>query len=292
VRFRTNATITVPRAELVGLTIFPARASVKVTAVDGGPDGNVDAGTITIVPSGENSFFLKVNNPQPTAGGTSEEFSRVTQADVDGALAALNLSLAQAFQEAMDDPALETGGATVFPSTGRLGEATPDVAPDTLVGQEVTTFALGLSATGTVIAVDEAPVSSIAETQVRAAVTPGYELVDGSVEVEVGEALVIGQSVSFPVDATAEQIAILDPEALKAMVLGKPIEEAREILAPYGQVALEVSPDWTGSVPSFESRVTLTIDQAVPIETPASAPPATPRRTPTPAPTPPASPSP
>src|SRR6185503_16750226 len=47
VRFRTNGTITVPRAELVGLTIFPARDSVKVTAVDGGPDGNVNAGTIT-----------------------------------------------------------------------------------------------------------------------------------------------------------------------------------------------------------------------------------------------------
>jgi hypothetical protein len=293
VRFRTQATITVPRAELVGLTIFPARASVKVTAVDGGPDGNVDAGTVTIVPSGENSFFLKVTNPQPTAGGTSTEFSRVTQADVDGALAALNLSLSQAFQEAMADPSLETGGASVFPSTGRLGEPTPDVVPDTLVGQEVTTFALGLSATGTVIAVDEAPVSSIAETQIRAAVTPGHELVDGSVEVEVGEAIIVGQTVSFPVDATAEQIAILDAEKLKAMVLGVPIEEARAILAPYGQVAIEVSPDWTGSIPGFESRVTLTIDQAVPIETPgASAPPGTQRPTPTPTPTPPASPSP
>ena len=268
VRFRTNATITVPRAELVGLTIFPARASVKVTAVDGGPDGNVEAGTITIVPSGENSFFLKVTNPQPTSGGTSEEFSRVTQADVDGALAALNLSLAQAFQEAMDDPALEADGATVFPSTGRLGEPTPDVVPDTLVGQEVATFALGLSANGTVIAVDEAPVSAIAETQIREAVTPGHELVPGSIEVEVGEALIIGQSVSFPVDATAEQIAILDADELKAMILGKPIEEARAILAPFGQVSLEVSPDWTGSIPGFESRVTLTIDQAVPIETP------------------------
>jgi hypothetical protein len=284
VRFRTQATITVPRAELVGLTIFPARASVKVTAVEGGPDGNVDAGTITIVPSGENSFFLKVTNPQPTSGGTSTEFSRVTQADVDGALAALNLSLAQRFQEAMADPSLETGGATVFPSTGRLGEPTPDVVPDTLVGQEVSTFSLGLSADGTVIAVDEAPVSAIAETQIRSEVTAGRELVAGSTDVEVGEAIVTGQSVSFPVNATAEQIAILDPDALKAMVLGKPIEEARAILAPYGQVVLEVSPDWTGSVPSFDSRVTVTIDQAVPIETPApSGPSATQRPTAAPA---------
>ena len=268
IRFRTQASITVPRAELVGLTIFPARASVKVTAVDGGPYGNVDAGTITIVPSGENSFFLKVTNPEPTAGGTTTEFSRVTQADVDGALAALNLSLQQAFQEAMADPSLETNGATVFPTTGQLGEPTPSVAPDTLVGQEVATFDLGLSADGTVIAVDEGPVSSLAEPKIQAAVSPGHELVPGSTKVDVGEAIVTGQTVSFPVQATAEQIAVLDPEQLKAMVLGKRIDEARAILAPFGQVALSVSPDWTGSVPSFDSRVTLTIDRAVPIETP------------------------
>ncbi len=267
IRFRTQATITVPRAELVGLQIFPARASVKVTAIDGGEDGNVDAGTIVVVPSGENSIFLKVANPQPTSGGTRTEFTRVTQADVDGALAALNQSLAAAFQDAMADPSLETGGASVFPSTGRLGEPTPDVAPDTLVGQEVTTFPLGLSATGTVIAVDAAPVTEIAGAELRAAVAPGHELVAGSVDIEVGDALIIGQTVSFPVTATAEQIAILDPEALKAQVLGKPIEEARAILEPYGQVTLDVSPDWTGSVPTFESRVTLTIDQAVQIET-------------------------
>ena len=183
----------------------------------------------------------------------------------------------------MDDPALEANGATVFPSTGRLGEPTPDVVPDTLVGQEVANFALGLSANGTVIAVDEAPVSAIAETQIREAVTPGHELVPGSIEVEVGDALIIGQSVSFPVDATAEQIAVLDADELKAMILGKPIEEARAILAPFGQVSVDVSPDWTGSIPGFESRVTLTIDQAVPIETPGrSAPAATPRPTGTP----------
>jgi hypothetical protein len=259
----------------VDFQLTPGRRSVKVTAVDGGPDGNVDAGTIKIVPSNENSFFLNVTNPQPTAGGTSTEFSRVTQADIDGALAALNLSMDQAFQEAMNDPSLETGGATVFPSTGQLGERTPSVDPATLVGQEVTTFDLGLSATGTVIAVDAAPVSSIAETQIRAAVAPGHEMVPGSVDIEVGEAIVVGQSVSFPVEATAEQIAILDADELKAMVLGKRIDEARAILAPYGQVALEVSPDWTGSVPGFESRVTLTIDRPVPIETPGTSAPVT-----------------
>jgi hypothetical protein len=179
----------------------------------------------------------------------------------------------------MADPSLDTGGATVFPSTGVLGEPTPTKPPEALVGQEVATFAEGLSATGTVIAVDPAPVNSIAETQVVAAVKPGYQLVPGSIDVKVGEALTVGQSVSFPVTASGKQIAILDAEELKAKVLGKPIEEARAILATYGQVDLAVSPDWTGSVPSFGSRVTLTIDEAVPVETPA---PSVPSRAPTP----------
>ena len=126
VRFRTMVTITVPRAELVGLTIFPARASVKVTAVEGGPDGNVDPNSIDRVPRGENGLFLKVTNPEATTGGDRKEFTRVTQEDVDAAVAALNASLQEAFQEAMADPAQSAGGATVFPATGQLGEPVPD----------------------------------------------------------------------------------------------------------------------------------------------------------------------
>ena len=268
VRFRTNVTVTVPKSELVGVTIFPARASVKVTAVEGGSDGNVDAGTIVIVPNGENSLFLQVTNPEPTSGGTSEEFTRVTQADVDGALAALNLSLQESFREALADPSLSSGGETVFPKTATLGEAIPTVPPESLVGQEVTTFALGLSATGTVVTADTAPVTAIAETRLRATVLPDHELVAGSVRITVGDAVVVGQTVSFPVTATAEQVAVLDPAVLEAKVLGKPVREAKAILLPYGEVELTVSPDWAGSVPSFESRVDLTIEQAVEIETP------------------------
>ena len=276
VRFRTDATISVPKAELVGLTIFPARASVKVTAVDGGPDGNVDAGTIVIVPSNENGLFLKVTNVEATTGGNRREFTRVTQGDVDGALAALDASLDVAFAEAMADPALTAGGATVFPSTGTLGEPTPTVPPESLVGQEVATFALGLSATGTVIVADTAPVAAIAETQLPAHVKPGYELVPGSVDVAVGKAIVVGQTVSFPVKVTAEQVAVLDPDELTQLVLGKPVAEARAMLEPYGDVELTVWPEWVGSIPTFESRVDLSVEGVVPVETSAPSGSATP----------------
>ena len=269
IRFRTLVTITVPRAELVGLTIFPARTSVNVTAVDGGPDGNVDPGTIVIVPKGESSLFLKVTNPDATTGGRSDEFTRVTQEDVTAAMATLQSSLEESFREAMADPAQAPAGATVFPATGVLGEATPTVPPESLVGQEVPTFALGLSATGTVVAADSAPVTAIAQAAVQGAVDPGHQLVAGSVEVEVGDAIILGQTVSFPVTVTAQQIAVLDPAELEAMVLGKSVSQAKAILEPYGEVQISVSPDWSGSIPSFESRVDLTVGQAVQIQTPA-----------------------
>jgi len=269
VRFRTAVTVTVPKAELVGLTIFPARASVNVTAVAGGPDGNVDARTIVVVPQGESSLFLKVTNLEATTGGSSEEITRVTQADVDGALAALNLSLKESFRQAMADPSLASGGATVFPESGVLAKPTPTVPPESLVGQEVTTFSLGLSSTGTVTTAETAPITAIAETRLRAEVKPDYRLVAGSMKIEVGDGIVVGQTVRFPVIATAEQVATLDPAALRAKIIGKSVKEAKAILAPYGEVELTVSPDWSGSVPSFESRVELTIQQAVEIETPA-----------------------
>ena len=144
------------------------------------------------------------------------------------------------------------------------------------MGQEVATFDLGLSATGTVITADTVPVAAIAEAQLRAAVKPGYELVAGSMDVKVGAGVAVGQTVSFPVTAAAQQIANLDPALLRAKILGKPVNEAKAILAPYGQVELTVSPDWTGSVPNFESRVDLTIQHAVQIETPSPSGSATP----------------
>ena len=269
VRFRTDSSILVPRAELVGLTIFPARATVGVTAVDGGPEGNVDAGTITIVPNDENGLFLKVTNPEATSGGARQEFTRVTQEDVDGALASLDTALQAQFQEKLADPSLAAGGATVISSTGVLGETTPTVPPESLVGQEVATFDLGLSADGTVIAVDTAPVETIAEQALTGAVDADHQLIAGSTDIDVGDAVVNGQSVSFPVTATAQQIALLDPAQLTRLVLGKPIDEARRILEPYGDVELTVSPDWTGSVPGFESRVNLTVRNPVEIASPA-----------------------
>ena len=95
-----------------------------------------------------------------------------------------------------------------------------------------------------------------------------HQLVPDSTQIDVGDAVIVGQRVSFPVTASAEQVAVLDPAELEAMVLGKPVEEAKAILAPFGEVEISVSPDWAGTIPSFESRVDLTVEHPVEVVTP------------------------
>src|SRR4029077_8889863 len=175
-RFRTNQSVTVGAATLVGLQIVPKTASVGVTAVEPGPEGNVEPNTILTIPRGESPVTLSVTNPDATKGGTREEFPKVSQGDVDKALAALDVQLQEAFAEQVAAPTLAPAGSTVFQETASLGESTPTVDPATLVGTEVETFDLGLSATGTVTAVDDAPVASVAEARLRDSVGTGSEL--------------------------------------------------------------------------------------------------------------------
>jgi hypothetical protein len=270
VRFRTAATVTVPRADLVGLTVFPGRVNVNVTAVEPGTAANVEPNTVVVVPRGEDPQALKVVNPDAITGGTHEEFPVVAQEDVDAAVATLSARIAAdtstvaAAQAANPD-------RTVFEETLTVGEPSPNVDPSTFVGQEIDSFELQMTAQATILAVDPGPVAAIAETLIRGLVKPGYDLVAGSIDVTVGSPEVTGQSVSFPVTARAQQVAILDADELRERVMGKPLDTARALLAPFGEVELTAWPDWVSSVPTLADRVDVQIERSVDIETPAPA---------------------
>jgi hypothetical protein len=70
------------------------------------------------------------------------------------------------------------------------------------------------------------------------------------------------------VTATAQQVAVLDPDELRQLVMGKPLETARELLARFGEVELTAWPDWVSSVPTLADRVDVQINQAVEVEAP------------------------
>ena len=272
VRFRTVATVRLDAATIDTNSIdHPTYAFVAVIAVRSGPEGNLGPDTIQTIPPGEGTNLF-VTNPDATTGGTRQTFPKVTQADVDAALVSLNATLEADLKTQVEDPALAPAGTTVFPETAILGPTTPTVDPASLVGTEAATFDLGLSATGTVIAVDEGPVKAIAATHLRGSVAGGSQLVEDSIEIKIGTPVVVGQTIKFPVTASATQVAVLDPAVLEAKILGKSEAEAKAILAPYGTAVIKLSPDWVTTIPTFENRVDLTIATGSPTASPGASP--------------------
>ena len=267
VQFRTLQSARLPRANVVPpLSINPSSASVAVEAVRNGTPGNVPANAITVVPQAEDPSITQVRNPDPTSGGSRTEFPQVEQEDIDKAIEALQEQLAASFQDELRDPSIAPPDTTIFEDTAVLGEATPSVDTAGLVGQELESFELGLTSTGTVVAVDPSPVESIAQTRLESFVSPGYQLVDGSVRIDPGAPVIEGQTVRFPVTVEASQVQIPDAAELKRLILGKPFDEARSILAPFGDVELKLWPDWVTSVPTLDARVDVEVQSPLPIE--------------------------
>jgi hypothetical protein len=262
IAFQTTATITLARATIIPgnpITIQPSSKSVGVVAVKSGTAGNVQTHAIHVVPRDEDPELTKVDNPDPTAGGTHKEFPRIGKEDVDGAMVALQAKIVDAFDAALADGAGAPANATVFAETAELGESTPSVDPASLIGKEVATFDLGLTASGTVIAVDASPVVKIAETRLLSNVGADHRLVEGSVEIVPGDPTVSAGEVSFPVTAKATRVPILDPVELLGLIKGRTVAEARTILAQFGDVVITPWPEWVTSIPGIESRVTIEI---------------------------------
>jgi Baseplate J-like protein len=265
--FATDKALFLPVAGVSGLPpslkLKCTTSEVAVTAVNPGPGGNVGARTIRVVPARYNRTLITVTNLSATKGGLQQEFPKVVQKDVDAALVSLKKDLGAQFATSLENPDGVPPGATVFPSTAVLGDPVPAPDPATLVGQEVPSFTLSLAATGTVLAVDTSPVEAIAQTSLAAAVGAGHELVDGSMQVKVGEGVVTEGLIDFPVAGSARQVPVLDAATLERQVLGLSETEAKSALGAYGDVAITLWPGWVKTIPTLDQRVTFSLAGAV-----------------------------
>ena len=264
VAFATDEGMFLPVAILSGSgktrTVTCQDRAVNVTAAKTGPTGNVAAGTITVIPGQYNSVVIKVTNPAATAGGIRNEFPKVIQKDVTAALAALGKQLDAQLAAGAAAPAGLPAGSTAFPETATRGAATPTIDPTTLVDQEVAQFDLGVTATGTIVTVNQAPILALGEARLAAAVPADRDMVAGSALVTVGPGTVDAQRVRFGVTARAESAPRVDESALRAQLKGRSPAEARAILAPYGDATVTLWPGWATTIPTFDDRVDLRVE--------------------------------
>ncbi len=264
VAFATDEAVFLPVATIVGGGTKPTLTcqdrAVSVTAAKTGPAGNVAAGTITVIPGQYNSVVIKVTNPAATAGGIRNEFPKVIQKDVTAALAALGTQLDAQLVAGAATPAGLPAGSTAFPETATRGTATPTLDPTTLVDQEVAQFDLGVTATGTIVTVDQAPILALGEARLAAAVPADRDMIAGSAVVTVGPGTVDGQRVRFGVTARAESAPRVDESALRTQLKGRSPAQARAILAAYGDATVTLWPSWATTIPTFDARLDLRVE--------------------------------
>ena len=268
-QFVTKDTVILPPATLVGpppFTVAPSTGDSAVTAVKPGTSGNVAAGAIRIVPPGENPIVTKVTNKAPTSGGTHTETLIVSQKDIDKALADLTSQIDAAFTHLLAEPGQILPDMTIFPETKSRTAAVPSVDPKTLLGDQVQSFSLGATATGTVTAVDETAVSALATARLRSTVAAGQDLVKDSLSATVGQGKVQGTQIVFSVKAVAQQVRRLVAADLRDQIKGLPVADARTRLEVYGTATIDLWPGFVSSIPTNDFRINLTIAGAVPIE--------------------------
>jgi len=267
--FATLADVSLPNATIqFPFTIVPSTASVGVEAVDPGPVGNVNNNTITVVPKGENRRLTQVTNEEATSGGAHEDRTVVSEDDVTNAQGALQQTLQTQLATQVSGGAGVPSGVQLFPETATVGPVTPDVDTTTLVGTETAEFQLGVTADGSVLGVDEAPIQDLAESSIQGRVDAGWTVADGSTTVNPSTPTVIGETISFPVSVTASEVSDVDEGALLAQVQGLGVPQARTRLEAYGDVSISLWPDWVSTIPTNGDRVDFTIGDPQPAPSP------------------------
>jgi hypothetical protein len=271
IAFLTTASVIVPGGTLTDEgTIAGGEAAAPISAVAIGPSGNLPAEAIDTIDSNRarnslrgfaNNTARLVINYEPTAGGIDDTGPEITQADLDAALTALREQLTAAVAQRLEG----TTGVTVDQP------AEPQIeVPDDLVGRrDEATF----SVTGTLAynraTVDPAEVDASARQQLAddsAALPAGHELLADSVEVEPGDPRRDGDVVIVPVEVTARSAPVIDEEAIRDEIAGRPIEEVRAALEPLGDVTITGWPGWVDAIPALTWRIEITIGAPGPAE--------------------------
>jgi hypothetical protein len=231
----------------------PAEVRVPIEAVVAGPEGDVEAGTITRTSLGE--FGISVTNPEPTTGGDRQQTPYVTQADYDAAAIDLQNRLSGELARQLRDPSIVPEGLTLFAETARLGSIEDRPAADVIVGSSAPEFELTGVTTAHALAVDETLIGDVTAARLAAEAPEGMALRPETVRTEAGTGTARGDAIDYAASATGTAYSVVDPDALAQQVRGLPVSDARSILDRYGTASVTVWPDFLGTLPEDADRI-------------------------------------
>lgn len=268
VRFATRQAVSVPDSAF----FFAGSADVEVEAVDPGSAGNVPDQAINIVEDEEVDQQLRQGAPQnrrvrnfdATAGGSETDLHVVRRADVLRVRNAVTRDLETQLSDALgSDP------ERIYPTVEPPRADVP--VPDDLVGhvsEEPFTFEL----TGTMpmdrTFVWRADAEAEAEEAFLAdqgAVPPNTQLAPDTIEVDIGEASLDGESIVVQTTVSANavpQLSQAEMDALRSELAGMTAADAQEVVKPIGPSTVDLWPGWVDRLPGLDWRITISVEPA------------------------------
>jgi Baseplate J-like protein len=257
IEFKTTDAVVVPRADFSSGTA--GKVEVHVEASIDGPRGNVPAGAITEVPQSLTQQLVTVTNPDPTDGGQRNEQAVVTQTDYDTAMTTLGEQLTAASSNAVTDPANIPKGLTAYAATAVMATTVADPTADGAVGTAEDTFTLTLSSSVSVIAVNESLVNDLGESRFRSSLPADEQIVADTVYTSHAPGSVNGQTIVYQVTASADVYMQPNEQQVLSAVSGKSVAEARQALAQYGEVNIQMWPGFIDHLPDQAARIRLSV---------------------------------
>jgi hypothetical protein len=91
----------------------------------------------------------------------------------------------------------------------------------------------------------------------------GNTIVAGSVVVVVQSAADQGNSLLVQVLVTAEAAAVIDHAAVRELVAGKTVAEARDALKGLGEIDVDLWPGWVDRLPDLSFRIDIDVQEEV-----------------------------
>jgi len=253
IQFATTETKTLPKSIIFVATIL-GEVDIPVEAVLGGPSGNLPANRIVV----SNTGRYRVTNPSPTTGGDTKKIPIVKAEDYTAATVKGNVD--RALADAANDQ--KTKWSAQLSGSGVVWVGTPALTSQgslsDVVGKEVATFDVPVTATVQGFAAGADQPTKAAVERYRTMTSPGYVLDERTAQFSA-VATVADNGVTWRITASGSQSPKFDAAQVRGALAGRTPAEARAALEAQGLhvTDLRVSPSWWPRMPVLDARITV-----------------------------------
>jgi hypothetical protein len=246
-----------------GCFTYTANGGTHITAQAAGSKYNTGGGTSFTVPGGR-ADGSTVSASGSTSGGTDNNVTVLTQADVDGAKSKISTSDSDKFSQDFQNQ-LASQGYYVFTSTMKPGDPVFTATP--AVGQQTNNATVTVKITYSVLAVQKSDLTNFVKDALNKQIDQSKEKISNSNVLDGLTINVVSQdqaNASLSVNEDTTAVPILDEQAIKNQAEGKKEGDIRAYINTYPgvkNVDVKMSPFWRSSAPKNPAKIKLIQNQ-------------------------------